>query len=80
MDDPDTQKRFAQSLKLPFPLLSDARGETAEAYGVRDGPRAKRATFVIDGDGKVVKVLEGQEAFDPAAAADACPLPKAPKT
>jgi peroxiredoxin Q/BCP len=76
MDDLDTQKRFAQSLKLPFPLASDAKGETAEAYGVREGPRARRVTFVIDADGKVVRVLEGQEAFDPAAAADACPLRK----
>lgn len=79
MDDPDTQKRFAQSLKLPFPLLADPKGQVVDAYGVRNGPRASRTTFVIDGEGKVVKVLEGQEAFDPAAAADACPLSKAPK-
>ena len=80
MDDLDTQKRFAQSLNLPFPLLSDANGEAAQAYGVKDGTHASRATFVIDADGKVVKVLEGQEAFDPAAAADACPLHQGKKS
>lgn len=80
MDDLDTQKRFAQSLNLPFPLLSDAKGEAAQAYGVKNGTHADRVTFVIDADGQVVKVLEGQEAFDPAAAADACPLHKAKKS
>lgn len=74
MDDVETQKRFAQSLNLPFPLAADPKGEAVEAYGVRNGARASRTTFIVDSDGKVVKVLEGQDAFDPAAAADACPI------
>jgi peroxiredoxin Q/BCP len=76
MDDLETQKKFSDSLNLPFPLLSDPKGDVAKAYGV-DGPGyAKRVTFVIDGDGSVVKVLEGKDALDPAPAADACPLHK----
>ena len=46
MDDLDTQKRFAQSLNLPFPLLADPKGEAAEAYGVKNGAYANRVTFV----------------------------------
>jgi peroxiredoxin Q/BCP len=74
MDDLDTQKRFAQSLSLPFPLLADPKGEAAEAYGVKKDKYASRATFVISPEGSVIKVLEGADAFDPAAAADACPV------
>src|ERR1700682_2024877 len=76
MDDLDTQKRFAQSLNLPFPLLADPKGEAAEAYGVKDAEHAKRVTFVIDPAGQVIKVVEGREAIDPAAALEACPAHK----
>lgn len=51
----------------------------AKAYGVfgfKGLPFAQRATFVIDGAGKVVKVLEGDEALDPAPALASCPLHK----
>ena len=78
MDDLDTQKRFAQSLKLPFPLLTDPKGEVVRAYGVEGpgGAYAQRVTFVIDADGKITKVLEGKDAVDPALALEACPLHK----
>ena len=76
MDDLDTQKRFAQSLNLPFPLLADPKGEAAEAYGVKNGAYANRVTFVIDPDGKVVKLIEGKDALDPTLAVDACPIHK----
>src|SRR3954468_1335122 len=79
MDDLDTQKRFAESLKLPFPLLADPKGEAAEGYGVKRGSYANRVTFVIDPEGKVVKSVEGKDAIDPAGAIDACPIHK-PKT
>src|SRR5260370_28088148 len=76
MDHPNTQKRFAQSHNLPFPLLADPKGEVADSYGIKDGSYAKRVTFVIDGEGKVLKVVEGKDAIDPRAALDACPLHK----
>ncbi len=73
MDDLDTQKKFADSLKLPFPLLADPQGKVASAYGVRnDAGYASRVTFVIGKDGKIVKVLEGRDAIDPAGALAAC--------
>ncbi len=74
MDDLDTQKRFAQSLNLPFPLLADPKGEAAEAFGVKNGTHADRVTFVIGPEGKVLKVVEGKDALDPSPALDACPI------
>jgi peroxiredoxin Q/BCP len=76
MDDLDTQKRFAQSLSLPFPLAADPKGEAAEAFGVKNGSYANRVTFVIDPDGTVAKVVEGKDALDPDPALQACPLHK----
>ena len=74
-DDAQTQTKFAESLKLPFPLLADKDGKVAKEYGVYlPNGMANRTTFVIGADGKVVKVLEGKDALDPAPAADACPL------
>ncbi len=76
--DVETQTRFAESLKLPFPLLSDKEGTAAKAYGVYmpDKGFAQRVTFVIDKDGKVVKVLEGKDAMDPNPALTSCPMHK----
>ena len=74
MDDVDTQKRFAQSLNLPFLLAADPKGATAEAYGVRNGDHPDRVTFVIGPDGKVLKRVEGRDALDPNPALEACPL------
>jgi|ERR671923_783152 peroxiredoxin Q/BCP len=78
MDDLGTQKKFADSLKLPFPLLADPSGEVVRAYGAEMEHKGKtyadRITFVIDADGKVTKVLQGKDALDPAPALDACPL------
>ena len=76
MDDLDTQKRFAQSLNLPFPLGADPKGQVAEAFGVKNGTHADRATFVISPDGKVIKVVEGRDALDPNPSLDACPMHK----
>src|SRR5206468_3269751 len=45
----ETQKKFAESLKTPFPLLADADGTVAKAYGVwNDAGYASRVTFAID--------------------------------
>ena len=54
---------FAESLKLPFPLLSDLNREVVQAYGVMYTPDnrhregfyglAKRSVFVLDKDGIV---------------------------
>lgn len=69
----EIQKKFAESLQTPFPLLADADGAVARAYGVwNDAGYANRVTFVIDADGKVRAVFEGKDAVDPAGAISAC--------
>jgi len=75
MDDLATQTKFAESLKVPFPLLSDEKGEVAKAYGVAGDGYAKRVTFVIGKDGRVSNVIEGGAAIDPAGALMACKRP-----
>jgi peroxiredoxin Q/BCP len=80
MDDLQTQKRFAQSLTLPFPLGADPNGEAAQAFGVKNGEHPDRVTFVIGPDQRVLKTIEGREAIDPAGAVEACPLQKPKKT
>ncbi len=72
-DDLATQTKFAESLKLPFPLLADEGGKVARAYGVYTLGFASRVTFVVSPDGKIAKVIEGKDALDPAPAAAACP-------
>src|SRR5262249_28302488 len=76
MDDLETQKGFGQSLHLPFPRGADAKGEAAEAYGVKSGAYASRVTFVIGSEGEVLKVVEGKDAIDPGGALEGCPLHK----
>jgi peroxiredoxin Q/BCP len=79
MDKLETQAKFAEALKAPFPLLADADGTISKAYGVwNEGGYASRVTFVIDRDGKVRAVFEGKDALDPAGALAACPKPHAP--
>jgi len=77
MDTLETQTKFAESLNSPFPLMADAEGTAARAYGVmsegKDGTKyASRVTFVIGKDGKVTSVFEGKDAIDPTGALGAC--------
>ena len=72
-DDLDTQKVWAAELKLTFPLLSDADGKAAQAYGVLMETRklAFRTTFVIGRDGRIQYIERGGSAIDPSGAAAA---------
>ena len=56
VDHPDTNKKFAESLDLNYPILSDPQKETARAYGVvtPDRALAYRWTFYIGVDGKIL--------------------------
>jgi peroxiredoxin len=63
-----THDAFAKSLKLSFPLLADfhPKGAVAKAYGLymEDKGITKRATVVIDKDGKVAWVKEHTDQRD----------------
>ena len=57
MDDADQNRKFAESLELDYPILSDPTKETAKAYGVlNDRGMANRWTFYIDKDGKIAHI------------------------
>lgn len=53
------QKKFAEKYSLPFPLLADLGGKTAEAYGVLKNlgvtKIASRQTFLIRPDGTIAR-------------------------
>ena len=59
VDDAETNAKFAKSLDLDYPILSDPSKEVAEAYGVvhegREVP--ERWTFYIDKDG-VIRAID----------------------
>jgi len=75
MDSVPSNKEFAQKIGVTFPLLSDWNRNVVKAYGIYDQARsdyASRATFVIDKDGIIQHIKEGNEAVDPTSAEDAC--------
>jgi peroxiredoxin Q/BCP len=57
VDTPEANRRFADAMRLPYPLLSDPGGHVARAYGVF-GPAgfASRTTFYIGTDGRILDV------------------------
>jgi peroxiredoxin len=74
-DNVPSQKRFAEDLKVSFPMLSDfATRSVSKDYGVLMADRglANRTTFVIDMDGKIQHIEEGTAAIDITGAANAC--------
>jgi len=62
VDDVDSHKEFSEKYKLPFVILADPTGETADAYGVlRDWKLvqiASRQSFLVNPQGMIVKHYE----------------------
>ena len=57
-DTPEQNKKFAASLDLNYPILSDPDGLVARAYGVTTTlrPFPHRWTFIIGADRKILYV------------------------
>jgi peroxiredoxin Q/BCP len=57
-DKADYNKKFAESLGVDYPILSDPENKAATAYGVLkpDGKAANRWTFYIGKDGKILHI------------------------
>lgn len=57
-DDAATNRKFAESLSLDYPILSDPSRETAAAYGVVGKVRTIpfRWTYYIGKDGKILYI------------------------
>jgi peroxiredoxin len=73
-DNIPSQRRFAEDLKLSFPLLSDFMRKVSKQYGVLIEERgmANRSTFVIDREGRIQHIEEGKSAIDITGAETAC--------
>jgi len=57
-DPADQNKKFAESLGLDYPILSDADSKVAKEYGVLNasGKAANRWTFYISPEGKILDI------------------------
>jgi peroxiredoxin Q/BCP len=60
-DSVDSHKKFVFKYDLNFPLIADPKGKISDAYGARMGPdkqMARRVSFLIGLDGKIVHVTD----------------------
>lgn len=56
-DDLETNRQFAQSLRVDYPILSDSDGSVARAYGVLGAAGfASRWTFIVGRDGRIAAI------------------------
>ncbi len=63
-DSAESHKSFIAKHGLNFPLLADTEGKIADAYGVRmpDKARARRVSFLIGKDGKILHITDSPQA------------------
>jgi peroxiredoxin len=74
MDSFAANKRFAEDIKVTFPLLSDWKRQTTKDYGLynEQSGYGARGTFVIDMEGKIQHIELGRTAIDPTGAYQVC--------
>lgn len=63
-DSAESHKSFIAKHSLNFSLLADTEGKIADAYGVRmpDKARARRVSFLIGKDGKILHITDSPQA------------------
>jgi len=82
VDSPFANHAFAVQNGITFPLLGDMNATAIKEYGldkqykIGGAPMlsARRATFLIDKEGKVVEEQVDKDAVDPTKIVDACQL------
>jgi peroxiredoxin Q/BCP len=65
-DSVKSHQKFAEKYQLPFPILADEKKEVVKKYGVYGEKKflgkifmgTKRTSFLIDPEGKIVKIYE----------------------
>lgn len=85
VDSPFANHAFALANDITFPLLGDMSLTAIKAYGLEKEYKiggvtiasARRATFLIDKEGKVIAAQADSEAVDPTKIIDACEMPQA---
>jgi len=76
VDSAPANARFAEDIKVTFPLLSDFKRTTVRDYGIFNEERGfgTRATFVLDKEGIIRHIEQGNSAIDPSSALEACSI------
>src|SRR5258705_8732122 len=74
VDSVPANREFGKQNGITFPLLSDFKRTVVKDYGLynEEGGYGNRATFVIDKDGIIQHIDEGNVAIDPSSIEDAC--------
>jgi peroxiredoxin len=74
IDAPPSNQAFAEKIGVKFPLLSDMTRQVSKEYGILNEQMqfASRTTFVVDKQGKIQHIEEGNGAIDPTNAIDIC--------
>jgi thioredoxin-dependent peroxiredoxin len=80
IDSPAANAAFAKEIGVTFPLLSDMNHKVLTAYGIMrpydvQGDKyewAERTTIVVDKEGKIEHVEQGDGAVDPNTAVSIC--------
>jgi len=81
VDSPYANEAFAKQIGVTFPLLSDPKAQVMTEYGIMMRPKlvenyeykwAQRKTFVVDKDGVIQHIEEGDGAVDPYRAVAVC--------
>jgi peroxiredoxin len=74
MDSSFSNAAWAEKIGVTFPLLSDWGGDVTKEYGLFNPQykAARRATFLIDREGKIVEMQVDRDAVDPTAIVTSC--------
>ena len=74
VDSVPANREFAKQIGVTFPLLSDFKRTVVRDYGVFNEEQGfgKRATFLIDKEGIIRHIDEGNVAIDPSTIVEAC--------
>jgi peroxiredoxin len=80
MDSPAANAAFAKQINIKFPLLSDMNKKMLREYGILKGydvqnetyQWAQRANIVIDKNGVIQHIEQGDSAVDPNTAMSVC--------
>ncbi len=74
IDSPAANAEFAKQIGVNFPLLSDMSRKVSKEYGILNEEKqfANRTTFVVDKQGVIQFIEEGNSTIDPNNAITMC--------
>lgn len=74
MDSPFSNKAWSEKEGFKFPILSDWGGDLTKKIGIFNPQygAARRVTFLLDKDAKIVEMHVDREAIDPTKLVESC--------